>query len=104
MASLLVITGCSLTKNMPNNNSSQSNVNVGVNQYTLDEVAKHSTASDCWTIANGKVYDVTSFISEHPGGDKILLGCGKDMTDFFNTKHLKQSKEKLPPFYIGDLK
>lgn len=73
-------------------------------QYTLAEVATHNNANDCWLVASAKVYDVTNFIPGHPGGDKILQGCGKDMTEFFNTKHLQQSKEKLPAFYIADLK
>jgi cytochrome b involved in lipid metabolism len=36
-------------------------------QYTLDEVAKHCTETDCWIAVNEKVYDVTAFLSEHPG-------------------------------------
>lgn len=73
-------------------------------QYTMSDVAMHSDKNSCWTVANGKVYDVTASIDKHPGGDKILQGCGKDMTQFFNTQHMKQSKDLLPSFYIGDLK
>jgi hypothetical protein len=40
--------------------------------YTLADVAKHNSATDCWMVINDKVYDVTSFIDEHPGGDVIL--------------------------------
>lgn len=32
-----------------------------------DEVAKHKTATDCWIIVNGKVYDVSGFLKDHPG-------------------------------------
>lgn len=87
------------------NTNSQTNTNepVAVSKYSLTQVATHNNASDCWLVANAKVYNVTDFISKHPGGDKILNGCGKDMTEFFNTKHMKQSKESLPQFYIGDL-
>merc|ERR1740121_3017910 len=35
--------------------------------YTLEEVAKHTTKSDCWVVVNGEVLDVTKFLSEHPG-------------------------------------
>ena len=45
--------------------------------FTPDDVAQHASASDCWIIIDGLVYDVTSFLSSHPGGKKILVsGCG----------------------------
>ena len=36
--------------------------------FTLAEVAKHNTDADCWLVIEGVVYDVTEFLSEHPGG------------------------------------
>ncbi|CAN3375678.1 hypothetical protein DIURU_001238 [Diutina rugosa] len=46
-------------------------------------VAKHNTPKDCWvTLFNRKVYDVTSFLDEHPGGaDLIYPYAGKDVTE-----------------------
>jgi len=40
-------------------------------EYTLDDVAKHTTHADGWLAIDGQVYDVTPFIGEHPGGDII---------------------------------
>jgi cytochrome b involved in lipid metabolism len=40
--------------------------------FTKAEVAKHDTVHDCWMIINGKVYDVTPFVDEHPGGDILM--------------------------------
>merc|ERR1711924_438156 len=37
---------------------------------TSEEVAKHSTDSDCWVIVGDDVYDVTKFLGDHPGGKK----------------------------------
>jgi len=79
---------------------------------TLAEITKHNSASDCWFTIEGKVYNVTPFIASgmHPGGDAILLGCGKDATSIFNkrprsgTPHSQKARENLQNFYIGMLK
>jgi len=74
--------------------------------YTLTEVATHNSAASCWMAIRGKVYDVTSFISRHPGGNNILKGCGKDATSLFEgvSGHLKQTTlNLLPGFYKGEL-
>lgn len=52
--------------------------------YSTNDVSEHKTKSDCWTIINGSVYDITSYVQGHPGGDNILSACGKDATDYFN--------------------
>src|ERR1700733_8583211 len=45
--------------------------------YTLAEVAEHNSATSCWTAINGGVYDVTTWINQHPGGpEHILALCG----------------------------
>ena len=40
------------------------------------EVAKHNTRESCWVVVNGKVYDVTEYLDEHPGGAQIMLQYG----------------------------
>lgn len=52
--------------------------------YTLSDVVTHSSVNDCWTVIDSSVYDLTKFTSNHPGGDKILNGCGNNATDLFN--------------------
>lgn len=37
------------------------------------QVAKHATARDCWLVISGGVYDVTAYLSEHPGGEDVVL-------------------------------
>ena len=55
--------------------------------YTAEEVAKHKAEDDCWTIYQGKVYDITEYAKVHPGGRKIFLGKGKDCTALYNQYH-----------------
>ncbi|KAL7314373.1 hypothetical protein PS15m_005952 [Mucor circinelloides] len=52
------------------------------------EVAKHNTKNDIWVIIHGKVYDLTNFLPEHPGGQKIIMKyAGKDATSAFEPIH-----------------
>lgn len=72
--------------------------------FTMDEITKHNSEESCWTIIRGEVYDLTDWISQHPGGpDKILSICGKDGTEAFIQKHGgKEKPEKtLKKFKIG---
>jgi flavocytochrome c len=62
--------------------------------YSMAEVAKHNTKSDCWVVVAGQVLNVTNFLSQHPGGElAIITFAGKDATEEFNMIH--------PPDVIG---
>ncbi|QIW95225.1 hypothetical protein AMS68_000743 [Peltaster fructicola] len=53
-----------------------------------DEVAKHNSEKSCWVIVHGRAYDVTEFLPEHPGGQKIILKyAGKDATEAYEPIH-----------------
>lgn len=74
--------------------------------YRLSEVAKHNTQQDCWAAIDGSVYDLTSWISRHPGGpDKIINLCGTDATAAFRAQHDSQQRPntQLASFRIGAL-
>ncbi|KAM9894529.1 hypothetical protein OXX69_011331 [Metschnikowia pulcherrima] len=64
-------------------------------------VAKHNTEGDCWvTLYHRKVYDVTSFLEEHPAGPDIILPyAGKDITeimaDMESHEHSESAYEML---------
>jgi L-lactate dehydrogenase (cytochrome) len=50
-------------------------------QIPYSEVQKHTSKDSCWVIIEGQVYDVTSFLSKHPGGAKVILkNAGRDVT------------------------
>lgn len=72
--------------------------------YTEDEVAQHNKASDVWIILKNKVYDVTQYVEEHPGGKAILRNAGKDSTKgFYGPQHPERVFDLIDDFYIGDL-
>ena len=54
---------------------------------SLAETAKHSTSTDCWLIIDGQTYNITPYVQSgmHPGGEKILAGCGKDASAMFHS-------------------
>jgi hypothetical protein len=56
--------------------------------YTMDKVRENNSASSCWSIISGNVYDLTKWISSHPGGRSAITGiCGRDGTSSFNGRH-----------------
>jgi len=78
--------------------------------YTMADVATHATAGDCWLVISGEVYDVTRFISSHPGGAAILEGCGTDATVLFETRpsgsqtpHSQNARSMMAAYRIGSL-
>ena len=73
---------------------------------SLAQIAQHSSRSSCWSAINGGVYDLTSWIPNHPGGEqKILSLCGIDGSNSYNGKHGGEAKQAriLAGFKIGAL-
>ncbi|KAF7792747.1 hypothetical protein EIP86_003845 [Pleurotus ostreatoroseus] len=59
-----------------------------ISVLTGPQVAEHDSRDSCWIIVHGKVYDVTDFLDEHPGGSKIILKyAGKDATEAYEPIH-----------------
>ncbi|KAI3783855.1 hypothetical protein L1987_42943 [Smallanthus sonchifolius] len=73
--------------------------------FTFEDVSKHAKINDCWVIIFGKVYNVTPFMEEHPGGSEVVLAAtGKDATgDFEDTGHSLEAKEMMDKYYIGEV-
>ena len=73
-------------------------------RLSLEEVAKHSTESDCWVVIGNDVYNVTSLIDTHSGGrEAIIQYCGTNATDVFFSKHGQGAYEVLQSYYIGTI-
>ncbi len=90
----------------PNSTSKTSPTSNAPKSYTLAQVAQHNNASSCWSAINGKVYDLTSWINLHPGGQQAILSiCGIDGSTAFNDQHGGQRRpaNELSGFAIGTL-
>jgi len=72
---------------------------------SVAELAKHKTPEDCWVAIDGKVYDVSKFLSQHPGGAKVLYDlAGRDVTkEFFELHRLDVLRKFGPNLLVGDL-
>ena len=50
-------------------------------EFTAQEVAVHNSSKSCWLVIAGKVYDITEFLVDHPGGEEVVLEhAGGDAT------------------------
>ncbi|OWZ17759.1 Nitrate reductase [Phytophthora megakarya] len=72
---------------------------------TMEEVSLHNTEEDCWSVLDGKVYNMTPYLKFHPGGvSDLMLSAGGDCTDLFNEKHpWVNGHSMLEKCYIGQL-
>lgn len=90
----------------PTKSPTNTTTQVSVKTFTLADIAKHANASSCYTAVRGTVYDLTNFITKHPGGaENILKICGKDGTSAFTRKHAgrPEPEQELAGHEIGKL-
>jgi cytochrome b5 len=71
---------------------------------TLAEVAEHKTRDDVWMTIHNKVYNVSKYLEDHPGGEEVLMDrAGHDATeDFEDVGHSNEARKKLAEFEIGE--
>jgi hypothetical protein len=68
---------------------------------TEAELAEHCTAESCWLAIEGSVYDVTRFLSAHPGGaGAVLAAAGADATAQFTAFHRKTVLSEVAAQYV----
>ncbi|CAJ1931863.1 unnamed protein product [Sphenostylis stenocarpa] len=95
------------------------------NFYAIQDLSRHNTKDDCWILVDGKsqnvqklfvnfksvpidlsvkVYDVTQYLDDHPGGDDVILAAtGKDATEEFeDAGHSKSARELMEQYCIGE--
>ena len=75
-------------------------------KYSMANIAKNNSTSSCWAAISGKAYDLTAWISRHPGGAGAIVSiCGTDATSVFQGKHGGQSgpASSLSAYLLGDV-
>uniref|UniRef100_A0A915BCC0 Cytochrome b5 heme-binding domain-containing protein n=1 Tax=Parascaris univalens TaxID=6257 RepID=A0A915BCC0_PARUN len=70
---------------------------------TIEEIEQHNDLASTWIIIDDKVYDVTKFLGEHPGGEEVILQqAGGDATaSFYDVGHSNDAKEMTSQYLIG---
>jgi len=71
---------------------------------THEQLVDHSTKDNLWVLVHGKVYNVSKFLDEHPGGDEVILAEAKqDATEAFeDVGHSDEARALLPGMFVGD--
>uniref|UniRef100_G1N831 Cytochrome b5 n=1 Tax=Meleagris gallopavo TaxID=9103 RepID=G1N831_MELGA len=73
--------------------------------YRLEEVQKHNNSQSTWIIVHNRIYDITKFLDEHPGGEEVLREqAGGDATENFeDVGHSTDARALSETFIIGEL-
>uniref|UniRef100_A0A098M0U6 Cytochrome b5 n=1 Tax=Hypsiglena sp. JMG-2014 TaxID=1550645 RepID=A0A098M0U6_9SAUR len=73
--------------------------------YTLEEVKKHNHSQSTWIIIHRRIYDLSKFLEEHPGGEEVLREqAGGDATESFeDVGHSTDARTLSETFIIGEL-
>ncbi|XP_077982191.1 cytochrome b5-like isoform X2 [Glandiceps talaboti] len=75
-------------------------------QISLEEVEKNYNNQSLWLIIHNKIYDLTKFIEEHPGGEEVLLEQGgHNATESFeDVGHSSDAREMMKEYLIGEIR
>ncbi|KAM3463676.1 hypothetical protein NHJ6243_003081 [Beauveria neobassiana] len=75
-------------------------------EYDSKTVAEHKVAKDAWLTIHGKVYNVTKYLQDHPGGAQVLAeAAGTDATEAFdNAGHSEDAFDIMETYKVGTLK
>ncbi|GAM89859.1 hypothetical protein ANO11243_078990 [Dothideomycetidae sp. 11243] len=79
---------------------------MATKSLTFADVATHNTKKDLYLVVHDKVYNASSFVDEHPGGEEVMLDVGgQDATEAFeDVGHSDEAREILNGMLVGDLK
>lgn len=82
---------------------------IAEKRYSLAQIAPHATPEDCWMAINGRIYDLSAYLPEHPSRPDIIEPwCGKEASEAYRTKtrgrpHSEEANLLLGTYLIGVL-
>ncbi|XP_006634481.1 cytochrome b5 [Lepisosteus oculatus] len=76
-----------------------------VKYFRLEEVEQQNSSKSTWIILHHKIYDVTKFLEEHPGGEEVLREqAGGNATESFeDIGHSSDARAIASTYVIGEL-
>ena len=91
-----------------NNSKKAAKAKLEPRGYSKAEVAKHATEGDLWLLIRPrgsdtlKVFDLSDYADQHPGGDAIYRNAGGDATEgFHGPQHPPTVHDLIDEYYIG---
>lgn len=107
---VLTLVVVNMVQSSPESQPADDGVNTnsdGETVYRLDQVAEHNSASSCWKVIEGVVYDLTEYLPTHPTEEETFTRwCGKEATSAWQDKgngrpHSPRAAARLESFRIG---
>ncbi|XP_012627937.2 fatty acid 2-hydroxylase isoform X2 [Microcebus murinus] len=75
--------------------------------FSPSEVQRRLAAGACWVRRGARLYDLTSFVRHHPGGEQLLRArAGQDISadlDGPPHRHSANARRWLEEYYVGEL-
>ncbi|MFO7704951.1 MAG: cytochrome b5 domain-containing protein, partial [Halopseudomonas sp.] len=103
---LLTLVVVNLVQSSPESSAANDSAD-GQTVYRLDQVAEHNSASSCWKVIAGVVYDVTEYLPHHPSEEATFTRwCGTEATSAWQDKgdgrpHSSRATARLESYRIG---
>eukprot|EP00483_Globobulimina_turgida_P002706 UN02711 len=75
-------------------------------EYSWDDIKKHNQEEKLWVVIHNRVYDLTKFQLNHPGGPEVLHDIStQDATEQFEKiLHTEKARKLAKTYLIGKVK
>jgi len=76
--------------------------------FTTEDLMLQRKQGQCWIVRRGRVYDLTQFVDDHPGGEDLITQfAGMDIGDAMEKEsehiHSESAYAMLEEFLVGKL-